>query len=190
MQLNRILTIYELYKKVSGIAGHIAEVGVFKGSGSLLLAKLVKLFEPEAFTLVHGFDWFCGKSSNNSENAMVSDDDDYKRICELARRQLLDGILNIHKMNIIEECSCFFEKHQQLRFKFVFMDIGSYEIMKVAIPLFWKHLLLNGIMIFDHYSLQNSPGETIALNEILPNAVIRTIPNSWTPNAYIVKESF
>lgn len=186
-QIHRMLTIYELYKQTIGLAGHIAEVGVFKGAGSILLAKLVKIFEPEAFTIVHGFDWFCGKSSNESENAMVSFNNDYENIIELKNRQSLDGILKIHKMNIIEECQTFFEKSPQLKFKFVLMDVGSYDVMKVAIPLFWQHLLPKGIMIFDHYSLQTSPGETIALSEILPDAVVRTIPNSWTPNAYIVK---
>jgi len=188
MQIHRMITIYELYRKTVGLAGHIAEVGVFKGAGSILFAKLVKIFEPNAFTIVHGFDWFCGKSSNNSRNAMIAYNEDYERVIELKNRQSLDGILKIHRINIIDECQAFFEKSPQLKFKMVFMDIASYEVMKVAIPLFWHHLLPNGIMVFDHYSLQTSPGETIALNEILPNAVVRTIPNSWTPNAYIVKE--
>jgi len=186
-QIHRMLTVYELYKQTIGLAGHIAEIGVFKGAGSLFFAKLVKIFEPEAFTIVHGFDWFCGKSSNESKNAMISYNSDYEKVIELIDRQSLGGILKIHKINIINECESFFEKSPQLKFKLVFFDIASYEVMKIAIPLFWEHLLPGGIMVFDHYSLQTSPGETIALSEILPNAVIRTIPNSWTPNAYIVK---
>ena len=70
MQLNRMLTIYELYKKTLGIAGHIADVGVYKGSSSLLFAKLVRIYEPEALTLVHGFDWFEG-------NKPTADDPEY-----------------------------------------------------------------------------------------------------------------
>jgi len=45
MSLNRIITLYEIYKKTLGLNGHIAELGVYKGSGSLLFAKLVKIFE-------------------------------------------------------------------------------------------------------------------------------------------------
>ena len=40
MILNRILTLYELYKKVQNIAGHIAEIGVYKG------AWTTKFFDP------------------------------------------------------------------------------------------------------------------------------------------------
>jgi predicted O-methyltransferase YrrM len=187
MHLNRIFTLYELYKNVANIAGHIAEVGTFKGAGSLLFAKLVSLFEPESFTCVHGFDWFAGKSSNDSDSALVSTDKDYKRICDLAHKQSLDGVLKIHRIDLVNDCFEFFEKYSQLRFKLVFMDIGSYDVMKVAIPQFWEHLVTGGIMIFDHYSLLASPGETIALSEVLPNVTVHTIPNSWTPNAYVIK---
>jgi hypothetical protein len=188
MQLNRMFTLYEMYKMVSGIAGHIAEVGVLKGAGSMLFAKMVKLFEPEAFTCVHGFDSFTGKSSNPAESAMISQDEDYVRLCELAKKQDLDGIMKIHKLDVLDDTLDFFALAPQLRFKLVFMDIGSFDAMKVAIPLFWKHLLPGGIMVFDHFSLQAAPGETLALAEVLPSVIVRTLPNSWTPNAYIRKE--
>jgi hypothetical protein len=42
-------------------------------------------------------------------------------------------------------------------------------------------------MIFDQYSCEFAKGETLAINELLPNAKINTIPNSWMPNAYIIK---
>ena len=41
MTLLRCLTIYELYKKTEGIAGHIADVGVFKGGSAILFSKLI-----------------------------------------------------------------------------------------------------------------------------------------------------
>ncbi|MCB9188190.1 MAG: hypothetical protein H6599_02800 [Flavobacteriales bacterium] len=32
------------------------------------------------------------------------------------------------------------------------------------------------------------PGETLAVCELLPGVKIKTLPNSWMPNAYAVKE--
>lgn len=58
MSIGRYLTLYELYKKTEGIAGHIAEVGTFKGTSLLWFAKLLQIFEPNSLTQVHGFDWF------------------------------------------------------------------------------------------------------------------------------------
>ena len=43
MTIQRYLTLYDLYKKTLGIAGHLAEVGVYKGSGSIFLSKLVEI---------------------------------------------------------------------------------------------------------------------------------------------------
>lgn len=42
MSLNRLLTLFEMYKSVQGVAGHIAEVGVYKGAGSILLQNWYK----------------------------------------------------------------------------------------------------------------------------------------------------
>ena len=67
MTLARFLSLYEAYKMTLGVAGHIAEIGVYKGAGSLFFAKLTKLFEPESLTLVHGFDWFQGAKITEEE---------------------------------------------------------------------------------------------------------------------------
>ena len=55
MTLNRIFAIYEYYKMVKDVAGHAAEIGVYKGAGTLLLAKLIKIFENE---IINAGSWF------------------------------------------------------------------------------------------------------------------------------------
>ncbi|MBO4643358.1 MAG: class I SAM-dependent methyltransferase [Alphaproteobacteria bacterium] len=190
MALNRTLTIYELYKKTLGIAGHIADVGVYKGASSLLFAKLIKIFEPEALTLCHGFDWFEGTKKSANDPDLVIDGGyktSYEEVSKLVEMQGFSNILKIHKMNLITDCPAFFNKYKHLKFKLIMMDAGLYEVMKAAIPYFWQRLVPGGIMIFDQYSHEFAPGETMAINEILPDAVVRTLPNSWMPNAYIVK---
>lgn len=191
MSLNRVLTIYELYKKTLGLAGHIADVGVYKGASSLLFAKLIKIFEAEALTLCHGFDWFEGMKKSEKDSELSIDGGyktDYESIMELVKKQNLDNILKIHKLDLTKDLDTFFEKYNHLRFKLVMMDAGFYEVMKASIPYFYEKLIPGGIMIFDQYSHEFAPGETLAISEILPNAIVRTIPNSWMPNAYIIKE--
>jgi hypothetical protein len=190
MTLNRLITIYELYKKTLGLAGHIADVGVYKGGSSLLFAKLVKIFESEALTLVHGFDWFEGTKKSEMDSNLVIDGGyktDYEAIIKLVKKQRLDNILKIHKIDLTKDCEEFFTNHRHLKFKLIMMDAGCYEVMKAATPYFYERLIPGGIMIFDQYSHEFAPGETIAINEILPKAIIRTIPNSWMPNSYIIK---
>lgn len=190
MSLNRLLTIYEIYKKTLGIAGHIADVGVYLGASSLLFAKLIKIFESESLTLCHGFDWFKGSALGRQDsNSMLTEcyKSEYTNVVELVQAQGLANILKIHNLDLTKDLDMFFERHSHLRFKLIMMDCGRYDCMKSAIPIFYDRLIQGGIMIFDQYSHEFAPGETLAISEFLPDVIIRSIPNSWMPNAYIIK---
>lgn len=191
MSLNRVLTIYELYKKTLGLAGHIADVGVYKGASSLLFAKLIKIFEAESLTLCHGFDWFEGAKIGEKDSELVFDGGyktDYQNIIELVKMQGFDNVLKIHKLDLTKDLGAFFNKYPHIRFKLVMMDAGTYDVMSASIPWFYEKLIPGGIMIFDQYAHEFAPGETLAVSEILPKAVVRTLPGCWMPNAYIIKE--
>jgi len=191
MTLNRCLTIYELYKKVLGVAGHVADVGVYEGASSLLFAKLIKIFESEALTLCHGFDWFQGMVVGEKDSKLTSNGgykSEYEDVLELVRMQGMDKILKIHNLDLRVDIPGFFEQNNHLRFKLVMMDCGRYDVVKACLPFFWERLNKNGIIIFDQYSNELAPGETGALHECLHDVAIQTIPNSWTPSAYIIKK--
>lgn len=192
MSLNRALTLYEYYKLVQGVAGHIAEIGVYKGAGTLMFAKLVRIFESESLTQVHGFDWFqgTGKGGKNDtelvpEGGYQSDEELLMKIIEM---QGLNDIVRIHNFDLTNHLQGFMANHTHLQFKLCFMDAGMYKVMRASIPLFWERLTPGGIMIFDQYSHELGPGETVALRECLPGIKIRTLQNSWMPNAYAIKE--
>lgn len=192
MSLNRMFTLYELYKKVQNVAGHIAEVGVYKGAGTILFAKLVQIFENEALTQIHGFDWFEGTGEGGKNDTELVPKGGYKSdkdlLINLIKKQKLDHIIRINDFDVTKELKKFFEKHKHLQFKLVFLDAGMYEVMQSCIPLFWERLTPGGIMIFDQYNHELGPGETLSVRELLLNAKVKTIPNSWMPNAYVVKE--
>ena len=191
MSLNRIITLYEIYKKTLGLNGHIAELGVYKGSGSLLFAKLVKIFESESLTQVHGFEWFKGTGDKNSyDNELVKKGTysyDKKKLLKLIKIQGFNNILKIHDIDIVKELEKFLKKNSHLRFKLVFLDIGINSVLDIAIPLVWNKLVKGGALIFDQYNHELAPGETIAIEKYLKGKKIRTIKNSWMPNAYVIK---
>lgn len=192
MSLNRMLTLYELYKMASGLAGHIAEVGVYKGAGSLLFAKLVHIFESESLTQVHGFDWFEGTGKGGKNDTELVPEGGYKssyeELTNIVGLQKLEHIVRIHNFDLVDGIEGFFREHEHLTFKLVFLDAGMYNVMRVCIPAFWSRMVVGGIMIFDQFNHELAPGETIAVRECIGNVKIRTIPNSWMPNAYAIKE--
>lgn len=190
LTLNRYFTLYELYKKVLGVSGHIAEVGTYKGASTLFFGKLVQMFEPDSLTMVHGFDWFRGTARSEDsplqvEGGNLADED---KLRELVRLQNLDSTVKIHNLNVETELPAFFIENPHLQFKLVFLDSGTYECVSASIKALWPRLAVGGIIIFDQYNNEVAPGETRAVKELLPNEKIETIVGSWMPNSYIRKE--
>ncbi len=192
MSLNRVFTLYELYKMVQGVAGHIAEVGVYKGAGTILFAKLVHIYESEALTQVHGFDWFKGTGKGGENDSHLVPEGGYisdkEFLLKLIEKQKIDHIIRINDFDVTKELKNFFETNKHLQFKLVFLDAGMYDVVQSCILSFWERLTPGGFMVFDQFNHELGPGETISVRELLPNAKIKTIPNSWMPNAYIEKE--
>lgn len=187
----RILSLYEIYKKVIDLSGHVAEVGVWKGATLLLFAKLISLFETYSYTQVHGFDWFQGMDpdSNYDRNTKPgSYQSDYDTLLKLVQIQKLDNICKIHRMDVTKDLGNFFEIYPSLRFKLVFLDAGTYEFVKSCIQQFWPRLQKGGIMFFDQYNECRATGETIAATEMLPADVqVQTIRWTKQPSAFVVK---
>jgi hypothetical protein len=189
MTLARFISIYEAYKMTLGVAGHIAEVGVFKGAGTLFFAKLAKIFEPESLTLVHGFDWFKGAKTTEEEEFVEDGEckEDYRKIIRLIKCQGLDNIIHIHNLDVTKDLNAFFKKNAHLQFKLVFLDCGIYDVVSSSLKHFWPRLTNGGIMLFDHFNHEFAPGETRAIKEFMPDAQIRTFQYGWMPTAYVVK---
>jgi hypothetical protein len=189
MTLSRFMALYELYKMTLGVAGHIAEAGVYKGAGTLFFAKLTQIFEPESLTLVHGFDWFEGSKLTAEEPNVVegSYKEDYARLMRLIQAQKLEHLVHIHKLDLRTGLPEFFHENKHIQFKLVFLDAGQYEIVKNCLEQFWPRLTSGGVLIFDQFNHELSPGETRAIKEFMPDARIRTFPFAWMPTAYVVK---
>ena len=113
LTLIRNFTLYELYKRTLGISGHLAEVGVYKGAGSLLFGKLVQIFEPDSLTMVHGYDWFYGTAAVDENPLQVQGGncEDEERLDRLITLQGLDNTIKIHNMNVETDLPAFFEKN-------------------------------------------------------------------------------
>jgi hypothetical protein len=189
MTLSRFLVLYELYKMTLGVAGHIAEAGVYKGAGTLLFAKLTQIFESESLTLVHGFDWFEGMEPTAEEREVVecSYQEDYSRLMRLIRAQKLDHIVHIHKLDLQADLDRFLSENASLQFKLVFLDAGQYEVVKSCLKGFWPRLTSGGALVLDQFNHEHAPGEACAVREFLPDAKLRTFPFGWMPTAYVIK---
>lgn len=192
LALNRVLTLTQYFKMTESLAGHIADVGTFKGASLLLFAKLLKIYAPQSLWQVHGFDWFKGTPKLAAQDTNLVIEGGYQAsktaLLELIEKQSLHPITRVHDLDLRTELKDFLCEHPHLQFRLVFMDAGLYEVMDSSIPEFWERLIPGGLMVFDQISHEFAPGEMLAVRKHLPNSTIRTLPNSWMPNAYIIKE--
>lgn len=190
LTLARYLSFYDFYRKTLGVAGHIAEIGVYKGAVSLLFAKLVKIFEPNSITQVHGFDWFKGNHPGPNDLNMPEGGyaESFERVSALTASQGLDNILKIHNLDVTHQLNPFLDQWKHLQFKIVFLDCGAHEVVSTALPALWDRLTPGGILILDQYNFDVAPGEAMAVREFLPHAKVKTLQHGWMPTAYIEKE--
>lgn len=189
LTLVRTLSLIEAYQKTKHLCGHLAEIGVYKGASSLLFGKLLRIYEPDSLTMVHGFDNWMGTSAvaENPLQVQGGNCEDEERVRKLIELQGLNDIVKVHTLDAEKDFPTFFEKNPHLQFRLVFCDSGTFEITSEAIKNFWPRLVPGGIMVFDQFNLEVSPGETRAVREFLPNETIRTFNPGWMPTAYVMK---
>ncbi|MFV2103646.1 TylF/MycF/NovP-related O-methyltransferase [Micromonospora sp. LOL_024] len=59
-ELSKVLAVYDLYKDILAVPGHIVEIGVYRGFKAMLFGHLIRLFGGEIFRRYYGFDTFTG----------------------------------------------------------------------------------------------------------------------------------
>lgn len=190
MNLGRHLAFYEAYKMALPYAGHIAECGMYLGTGTIFFAKLTRLFEPESLTLVLGFDWFKGARGAGDEANLVSEGayaESLERVRELVHVQGLDDVVRINNLDLAKDLPEYFAAHSHLQFKLVFLDCGYYDVVRACIEQFWPRITPGGVLLLDNFNHETAPGEARAVRELLPSQPIRTFSFAFQPTAYIIK---
>lgn len=172
------------------VAGHIAEVGVNLGFGSLLFAKLTKIFEPNSLTIVHGFDWCQGADPTKEEEHVITKGSyctSEEKVRKIVKVQGLDNIVHLHNLDASKELPAFFKENNYLQFKLVFLDCGIYDVVSECLKHFWKRITPGGMLLLDHYSFELDPGEMRAIRDVLPHVKWK-FTFGWMPCAYAIKE--
>jgi hypothetical protein len=191
INLARYLALYEAYKMTLPYAGHIAEAGIWKGTCTLLFAKLTRLFEPDSNTLVHGFDWFQGARPEGDEARLVQQGlyaASFEWVSRLVSVQGLDDVVRLHDLDLARDLPGFFARHPHLQFKLVFLDCGLYKVVRACLEQFWPRLTPGGVLILDNFNHETSPGESAAVRELLAGKPIRSFGFPCQPTAYVVKD--
>lgn len=181
-KLTRLLSLYELFKKVLPVKGSVVECGVYKGFGLMSWANMSAILEPNNLTRrIYGFDTFEGfptvgeKDSNSLMEPNVGQlrSDSYDELNELIKIYDTNRFLgHVNKVRLIKgdvtkTIPEFISDHKHLVVSLLFLDMDLYEPTKTAIENFFPRMPKGSIIAFDELDNPIWPGETLALLETI-----------------------
>lgn len=179
--LSRILFMNHIYKKNINIPGVIFEFGTHWGQNVLLFSALRSIYEPyNRHRKIIGFDTFEGfpsisEEDGNSElmvTGKLRTTEDYHLYLDslMSIQEKLNPLNHIKKYDIIKGNAVhtvkkYLDENPQTIISMVYFDFDIYEPTRQCLSLIKPHLVKGSVMGFDELNDQDSPGETVALNE-------------------------
>lgn len=197
--LARTVAIYELFKQVLHVPGHIVEFGSWRGANLLYLTKLLRILSPQGDKRVFCFDSFEGLSAFTPHDEAKETDGDRAGRYHGSFEELLD-VVNLYQMGdeivitkgLIEETlRPFLAAQPHLAFSLIYCDTDLYASTREILWQMHPHLSKGGVFVFDEWNRDDYPGEGIAVSEFLKKHgecyTMHHVQTARQPNMYIRK---
>jgi len=189
VNLARFLTFVDAFRRVQKLSGDLGDFGTYKGGSFFAMGKLVSIFEPFSNTKVHGFDWFKGQAQGAGDRR--EHEGNYKvdkeAITALLVRQGLEGVMELHDIDLTAEFDNFLTLNPALRFKLAFIDCGSKKVLESTVSAVWNRMVPGGCLMLDHFNHHASPSESEIVMTVVGDALIEQFDYSRSPTAIIQK---
>jgi O-methyltransferase len=166
VDIYRCYELWSLIQMVAHLEGCFLEVGVWRGGTGALIAKRALL--SGISDTVYLCDTFEGvvKASDDDpmyaggEHADTSPEvvDALLKDLELPNARILRGIFPDDTSSSIEETA----------FRFCHVDVDVYQSAKDIVEWVWQRLVVGGIVVFDDYGFETTPGVTRYVDELKP----------------------
>ncbi|MBI4594858.1 MAG: class I SAM-dependent methyltransferase [Candidatus Tectomicrobia bacterium] len=178
-KLTRLLSLYEIFKRVLHVKGSIVECGVYNGFGLMSFANMSAVLEPNNLTRrIYGFDTFEGFPSITDRDRGALDAklkrgdfhrvffEDLQKLIGLYDKNRFLGHVNKVQLVVGDATKTipeFVQQNPHLVVSLLFMDFDLFEPTKVALETFYPRMPKGAIIAFDELDNPLWPGETIAL---------------------------
>jgi O-methyltransferase len=156
LDFDRANILYQAAQASGYLEGCSAECGVYRGGGSVLIAKLFPTRRHYALDTYEGFpDVF--------STIDVHKKDGFADVSTTEIEQLFKAYANITMLK--GPFSGSFPMIQEQAFAFVHVDADLYLSTKECLEFFYPRILPGGIMLFDDYLIPDTPGVKQAVDE-------------------------
>lgn len=180
--LSRILFMDYIYKKIIDTQGVVMEFGTRWGQNSALFTSLRGIYEPyNRHRKIVAFDTFSGFPKLNKKDGksslmqvgQLNTSKGYEKylskiIHSLERSNPINHIkkYEIVKGNAEKSLKQYLIKNPETIISLAYFDFDIYEPTKKCLELILPHLSKGSILGFDELNDPDSPGETLAVNEV------------------------
>ena len=195
-RLQKIISKYEIFKKIIDVPGDICEFGVFKGAGIFTWVKLMKLFKPNNDFKVVGFDFFENKSNPKFKFKLDKKVQSFHTKGGISQKELKKKCkewdfknLKLYAGDVKKTSKQYAEENFGSRIALLYLDVDNYEGTLEILNNLYKKMSIGGVIAFDEYALQGH-GESDAVDEFFREKKIKLKSFSWanSPTAYTVIE--
>lgn len=197
-RMQKILIRYDLFKKTNSIPGDIVECGVFKGTGIMMWAKFLKIYDPNSIKKIVGFDTF-GNFSKSILNYEKKEADkfikessftkaNFNTIKKIASDIIGNDKIELIKGDIIKTSKKYMKKNKGFRISLLHLDLDTFAGTYAALKNFYPALVKGAIIILDEYGVRGW-GESDAVDIFFKkkNIKILKVPYSTKPTSFIIK---
>jgi hypothetical protein len=204
--LSRILFINELYHKILNLHGSIVELGTRYGPNLALFTSLRGIYEPFnhnrkviAFDTFEGFPKVTEEDKNQKFDWKEHDysvPENYELFLEdvLTLHESGAPLSNIKKYDLVKGDATitikeYLKKRQETIIALAFFDFDIYKPTKECLEAIIPHLTKGAVIGFDEINVQEWPGETAALRDVLGTNNFRILHSQYRANAgYLIYE--
>jgi hypothetical protein len=170
--LARYVAILDIVRRALAVPGDIAEFGIYRGANFLFIAKLMRLFDPDGWKQVHGFESFEGLTTFAASDGAASANTgafagSYDELIDLIALHELEDDVVLHKGLIQDTLPPLVAARPELSFSLVFCDTDLYEPTKLILNSLHERLTVGGMFVCDEWNHAQYPGETLAVREFL-----------------------
>ncbi len=203
--LSRILFMEHIYKMIVDVQGVVFDFGTRWGQNMAIFSALRGLYEPfNRHKKIVGFDTFSGfpkiaKEDGNSplmKKGNISVTKNYETYLEqiLNYHESVNPLSHIKKFEIVKgdavlELDKYLDKHTETIVALAYFDFDIYEPTKRCLELIKPKLVKGSLLAFDELNDHDSPGETIALQEVfgLNNIKLKRYPCTSRTSYFVVE---
>lgn len=175
MSSPKLDAVYRYALQADNITGNVAEVGVFRGGTSKLLALCLPT------RTVFSFDTFDGLPEGNATHGKGAFSSKLREVkaylSDCKNIRIIDGVFPETADIIRDEV-----------FSLIHLDVDLYKYTVYGLEFFYQRMAPGGIMVLDDYRWKNCPGVTRAIDEFFLDKKEKPTVTVQGQQAVVIKE--